>query len=194
MSVLSVPQTENTKIHPHKLLMYIAIGSMTMMFAGWISAYMVREGQGRWEDIQLPMAFYISTAVILLSSVTVHLAASAHKKKNMGQYKGMLIATIVLGLLFILFQVLGFSTMYNEMDIKLNANNAAGEFTYVIPFVHGVHAVGGIVALIMVFLVNLVRSKKGVYKSMGIEIASIFWHFVDALWLFIFIFLLVYQS
>jgi len=194
MSAISVQNTNNQKIHPHKLLMYIAIGSMTMMFAGWISAYMVRQGQGRWEDIQLPMAFYISTGVILLSSLTVHLAASAFKKNNMGQYKGMLIATIVLGLLFILFQVLGFSTMYNEMDIKLNSNNAAGEFTYVIPFVHGVHAVGGIIALMIVFLSNVLRSKKGIYKSTGIEIASIFWHFVDALWLFIFIFLLVYQS
>lgn len=194
MSVASISPSENQKIHPHKLLMYIAIGSMTMMFAGWISAYMVREGQGRWEDINLPIAFYISTGVILLSSITVHLAASAYKKNKMGQYKGMLIATIVLGLLFVMFQILGFSTMYNEMDIKLNSNNAAGEFTYVIPFVHGVHAVGGIIALLLVFFVNMFRSKKGIYKSTGIEIASIFWHFVDALWLFIFIFLLVYQS
>lgn len=194
MSVMSVPTENTNKMHPHKLLMYIAIGSMTMMFAGWISAYMVRQGQGRWEDIQLPMAFYISTALILVSSVTVHFAVSGFKKKNMGQYHGMLIATVVLGLLFIMFQVLGFSTMYNEMDIKLNGNNAAGEFTYVIPFVHGVHVVGGIIALLIVFLSNILRSKKGVYKSTGIEIASIFWHFVDALWLFIFIFLLVYQS
>ncbi len=196
MSVMTVSNTNdsNHKIHPHKLLMYIGIGSMTMMFAGWISAYMVRQGQGRWEDIQLPSAFYISTALILLSSVTVHFAVKGFQKKNMGQYKGMLIATVVLGLLFIMFQINGFTTMYNEMDIKLNANNAAGEFTYVIPFVHGLHVVGGVLALLVVFLLNFIRSRKGVYKSTGIEIAAIFWHFVDALWLFIFIFLLVYQS
>ena len=195
MSVMAVPNTENnTKMHSHKLLMYIAIGSMSMMFAGWISAYMVRQGQGRWENIQLPTAFYISTALILLSSLTVHLAVRGFKKRNMGQYKGMLIATVVLGLLFIMFQVLGFTTMYNEMDIKLNGNNAAGEFTYVIPFVHGIHVVGGILALLIVFISTSLRSRKGIYKSTGIEIASIFWHFVDALWLFIFIFLLAYQS
>lgn len=196
MSVMAIPNsnTNQNKIHPHKLLMYIAIGSMTMMFAGWISAYMVREGQGRWENIDLPMAFYISTAIIFISSITVHLAVKGFQKGNMGQYKGMLIATVVLGALFIMFQILGFTTMYNEMDIKLNGNNAAGEFTYVIPFVHGIHVLGGIIALLIVFISTSLRASKGIFKSTGIEIASIFWHFVDALWIFIFIFLLVYQS
>jgi cytochrome c oxidase subunit 3 len=187
--------TESPKLHPHKLLMYIAIGSMTMMFAGWISAYMVREGQGRWDHIQLPSAFYISTALILLSSVTVYLATRAHRKKNFGSYKLFLIATIILGASFISYQISGFSYMYNEMDILLNGNNAAGEFTYVIPFVHGIHVLGGIIALvIMLLLAFWGKNRKNPTSSRGIEIASTFWHFVDALWLFIFIFLMYNQQ
>jgi len=174
--------------------MYIAIGSMTMMFAGWISAYMVRQGQGRWEHIHLPSAFYASTALILLGSVTIHLAARAHKKQNFGAYKMHMILSLVLGALFLISQYLGFSEMYNEMGIKLNGNNAAGEFTYVIPFVHGLHVVGGVLAIIVVYISNVIKTKRNKYSNTGIQIAATYWHFVDALWLFIFLFLLYNQQ
>ena len=150
---MTAPNTvSNNKIHPHKLLMYIGIGSMTMMFAGWISAYMVRQGQGRWDYVHLPTAFYISTALILAGSITVHLAGRAFKKRNFGQYKSFLTATVIVGVSFLLSQYIGFKEMYTGMGITLNGNNAAGEFTYVIPFVHGVHVLGGVIALLIVFL------------------------------------------
>ena len=192
----TITATNNTpnKLHPHKLLMYIAIGSMTMMFAGWISAYMVRQAQGRWEHIHLPSAFYVSTIVILISSVTIFLAAKAHKNKKFGSYKLFLLASLILGIVFLISQYLGFTEMYNEMDIKLNGNNAAGEFTYVIPFVHGLHAVGGVIALIVVYISNVIKTKRNKYSNTGIQIAATYWHFVDALWLFIFLFLLYNQQ
>ena len=193
MSTMAL-QGNNNKIHPHKLLMYIAIGSMTMMFAGWISAYMVREGQGRWEHVHLPTAFYVSTALILLGSISIHMAVRSFKKRNFGQYKLFLTTTVILGISFLVSQYLGFSEMYNAMGITLNGNNAAGEFTYVIPFVHGVHVLGGIVALLIVFLSTTLRRRKRIYSSTGIELVSIYWHFVDALWIYIFIFLLINQS
>ncbi len=193
MSTLIATDNSN-KLNSHKLLMYIAIGSMTMMFAGWISAYMVRQGQGRWEHIHLPSAFYISTAVILVSSLTIHLAARAHKNKKFGSYKLFLLVSMILGVLFLAFQYSGFLEMYNEMGIKLNGNNAAGEFTYVIPFVHGLHALGGVIALIVVAVSNSIKTKRNKYSSTGIQIAATYWHFVDALWLFIFLFLLYNQQ
>ncbi len=193
MSTLSLQQ-QSKKLHPHKMLMYFGMGSMTMMFAGWVSAFMVREGQGRWDHVQLPWMFWVSTAVILASSVTIHLAVRAFKKRNFTSYQLLINTTTILGLLFLAFQAFGFYTMYSQQGILLNGNNAAGEFTYVIPFVHGVHVLGGIVALFIVFLSTKFRRRKKVYSSTGVEIVSIYWHFVDALWLYIFIFLLLNQS
>jgi len=184
---------QNNKIHPHKLLMYIAIGSMTMMFAGWISAYMVRQGQGRWEHVHLPLPFYVSTALILAGSATIYLAVRAFKKRDFAKYKMLLTTTVVLGVSFLISQYLGFSEMYNQMGITLNGNNAAGEFTYVIPFIHGVHVLGGIIALLIVYLSTTLRRRKRIYSSTGIELVAIYWHFVDALWLYIFIFLFINQ-
>ena len=183
----------NTKIHPHKLLMYIAIGSMTMMFAGWISAYMVRQGQGRWEHVHLPYAFYVSTGLILAGSVTIYMAVKAFKKREFSKYKVLLTTTVVLGISFLISQYLGFSEMYNSMGITLNGNNAAGEFTYVIPFIHGVHVLGGIIALLIVYLSTTLRRRKRIYSSTGIELVGIYWYFLDALCLYILIFLLINQ-
>lgn len=194
MSTIALSHNDNKKINSHKLLMYIAIGSMTMMFAGWISAYMVRQGQGRWEHVHIPTAFYVSTALILLASITIHFATRTFKKQNFGQYKLLLTTTVVLGVAFLISQYLGFSEMYNAMGITLNGNNAAGEFTYVIPAVHGVHVLGGVIALLIVFISTTLRGRKKNYNSNGIELVSVYWHFVDALWIFIFIFLLVNQN
>lgn len=194
MSTLSA-NTNTTKLHPHKLLMYIAIGSMTMMFAGWISAYMVRQGQGRWEHVHLPTAFYVSTVLILISSVTIFLSVRAHKKQKYSLANIFLLTTLLLGVAFIGFQIQGFVQMRDVMGISLNGNNAAGEFTYVIPFVHGLHVVGGVLALLFTLLVGVWRRKANKkITSRGLEIAATFWHFVDALWLFIFIFLLYNQQ
>ncbi len=195
MSVMTAQNTgSNNKIHPHKLLMYIGIGSMTMMFAGWISAYMVRQGQGRWEHVHLPSAFFVSTALIIVSSITIHFAVRAFKKRNFAQYKMLLTASVVIGIAFLLSQYMGFKEMYTGMGITLNGNNAAGEFTYVIPFVHGVHVLGGVIAMLIVFLSTTLRRRKKIYSSTGIELVSIYWHFVDALWLYIFIFLFINQQ
>ncbi len=190
---MSIMTAQNNKIHPHKLLMYIAIGSMTMMFAGWISAYMVRQGQGRWEHVHLPLPFYVSTALILAGSATIYLAVRAFKKHDFAKYKMLLTTTVVLGVSFLISQYLGFSEMYNQMGITLNGNNAAGEFTYVIPFIHGVHVLGGIIALLIVYLSTTLRRRKRIYSGTGIELVAIYWHFVDALWLYIFIFLFINQ-
>lgn len=181
-------------IHPHKLLMYVAMGSIFMMFAGWISAFLVREGQGRWQHLEMPWAFYFSTIVIVASSFTIHKATKAIKAKKLSQFRSLLGATMILGVAFIALQVFGFYHMYEEMGISWSDNNAAGEFTYAIPALHGVHVLGGVIALLVYYLVIRFRRSKQTYSSTGAEILAIYWHFVDALWIFIFLFLLFFQS
>lgn len=190
MSV-ALEANQGKKLNSHKLLMYIAMGSITMMFAGWLSAYMVREAQGRWTQINLPQIFYYSTAVLLLSSITIWLAIRAFKNGKLALYRISFTCTILLGITFLIMQYLGFKHMYYNMDIKFNENNAAGEFTYTIPLLHGLHVAGGVIAFLVVLLTNTIRRLKNQNKSLGLELVGIYWHFVDALWLYIFIFLLV---
>jgi cytochrome c oxidase subunit 3 len=113
--------TQRQKIHPHKLLMWIAICSICMMFAGWTSAFLVRKAQGNWLLFPMPVAFWISTGVILLSSVTMHLTLRNFNKRNMRAYKTMLSLTTLLGVLFMLLQFLGYSQLYKS-GITLASN------------------------------------------------------------------------
>src|ERR1700712_2021573 len=99
---------QNEKIHPHKFILWVAIGSIIMMFAGLTSAYIVKREQPGWTTYVTPVAFYYSTAVILISSVTIFLAAKSFRERQMMRYKKLITATTVLGLIFILLQWLGF--------------------------------------------------------------------------------------
>ena len=80
-----------------------------MMFAGFTSAYIVKRNQANWQTFDLPQFFWYSTVAILLSSATIFLAEKAFKQRQMKKYRSLLSATVLLGVLFIVFQVLGFA-------------------------------------------------------------------------------------
>src|SRR3954454_6343511 len=95
---------QNKKIHPHKFILWVAIGSIIMMFAGLTSAYIVKREQPGWTTYVTPLAFYYSTAVILMSSLTIFLARKSFVERKMIRYQKMVGATLILGLVFILLQ------------------------------------------------------------------------------------------
>jgi Heme/copper-type cytochrome/quinol oxidase, subunit 3 len=80
-------RTSNKKMHPHKFTLWVAIGSITMMFAGFTSAYIVKSNQAGWQPVQMPKIFFLSTVLILLSSGTIYLAYRAMKNRETGKYK-----------------------------------------------------------------------------------------------------------
>jgi len=184
--------TQRQKIHPHKMLLWIAIASICMMFAGWTSAYIVRRAQGNWLAFNLPLAFWISTIVILLSSVTMYFSIKEFKKRNMGLYKKLISITALLGVLFMLLQFWGFYEM-NQSGITLasNGEGVSGSFIYVISSVHLIHMLGGVIALIITFLVVNFRKHTKVYSSNGLELLATYWHFVYILWIYLFIFFII---
>ena len=92
---------QRKKIHPHKFTLWIAIGSITMMFAGLTSAYIIKRNQPNWFEFNLPIIFWYSTAAIVISSVTMWLAVRAFREKEMAKYRRMLIVTFFLGIVFI---------------------------------------------------------------------------------------------
>lgn len=175
-------------MHPYKFILWIAMGSLVMMFAGFTSAYVVKRNQSNWLEFNLPITFWYSTAVILLSSLTIHLATKAFKAREMGRYRTLMVITSFLGLLFIVLQWLGFKSLEAHGVKLIGANsNPAGSFLGVITGVHMLHVLGGVIALAIMMIRGFSTRMKS-YSSISIEVASTYWHFVDGLWIYLFIF------
>ncbi|MGN7719859.1 cytochrome c oxidase subunit 3 [Chitinophaga sp. 22620] len=176
---------QKNKIHPHKYSMWIAMASITMMFIGFTSAYVVKRAQANWLSFELPQVFYVSTVLILLSSLTIYLAQRQFKARNMSAYKQLISVTALLGIAFAVCQVIGFADMKNH-GLPLNSTVSAS-FIYVIVGTHVLHVLGGVVVL-MVLFVRAFRTRIRTYSAVPIEVASTYWHFVDGLWLYLLIF------
>lgn len=186
MDIVSTPQKK--RMHPHKFMLWVAIASIVMMFAGLTSAYIVKSNQVGWKSVTLPSAFWISTAVILLSSLTIQMALRSFKQRDFALYRKLLVATLVLGLVFVVMQWIGFNQLWKQNITFKGAG--AGQFLYVIFGLHALHVIGGVIALVVIALRGLF-SKTKYYGSNPIETAALYWHFVDFLWLYLLIFFLV---
>lgn len=165
-----------------------AIGSILMMFAGLTSAYIVKRNQANWQTFNLPIAFWYSTVIILLSSFTIMLALKSFKERAMSRYRMLMVVTMVLGTLFIVLQVLGFQQLWAK-GITLQGN-VSYSFLYVIVGLHGLHVIGGVIALIVMSLMAFSRKTRN-YSTVPVELMSTYWHFVDILWLYLLVFLLM---
>lgn len=203
--ILKSNVTGGRKIHPHKFSLWVAMGSISMMFAGLTSGYMVREAQGNWRYFSLPPVFWYSTIVIILSSITIYLGTKAFKNRQMSRYRSLLLITLLLGCGFCALQWLGFYQLYhlgqairingqtlNEVSTVRVDGNPSESFLFIIAGLHIAHILGGIVALAITYLRSF-RTQIKVYNSTGLEIVGGYWHFVDALWIYLFVFFLVNQ-
>lgn len=179
--------TPRKPVHPHKFTLWVAIASMVMMFAGLTSAYIVKRSQANWVTFELPMAFWISTAAILVSSATLHLGLKAFRAREMQRYRNLVVMTLVAGAMFVFFQIIGFQQLW-ESGLTLQ-KNVSVSFLYVIVGVHAIHVVGGIVALVVLFIKAFSKRTRS-YDVVPVEVMSTYWHFVDFLWIYLLIFLL----
>jgi cytochrome c oxidase subunit 3 len=217
MEMQAVQLTESekltVKIKARKTLLWFGIISIVMLFAALTSAYIVRQGEGKWAQFDLPQAFIFSTLAILLSSIPMQWAVSSAKKGNRKNQINALLATLILGLAFVGLQYLAWSELFDQgiafagkiKDIKadftyikagkesnaeiLEMGNVAGSFLYVITALHVVHLVGGLIALIVV----LSRASLGKYSPenySGLSMCATYWHFLGGLWVYLFFFLL----
>ena len=186
MSIVAMEQRK--KIHPHKFTLWVGIGSLLMMFAGLTSAYIVKRNQANWQTFDLPQLFWYSTAAIVLSSVTIFLAEKAFKQREMSKYRSLLSATVILGVLFIVFQALAFQQLWAK-GITLQAN-VSYSFLYVIVGLHAAHVLGGLIALVLLFAKAFSKKTRN-YNSVPVELVSTYWHFVDILWIYLLIFLIM---
>ena len=185
MEVKDTVNEQRKKIHPHKFTLWVALGSIIMMFAGLTSAYVVKRDQPGWTTFSIPRAFWYSTTVMLASSLTVQMALKAFKEREMLRYRSLLTTTAVLGIVFILLQWVGFREIWSS-GITLRGSGG-GQFLYVIAGLHAVHVLGGVIALLFM-VAKAYLSKIRTYDSVPVELISTYWHFVDLLWIYLFIF------
>ena len=160
-----------------------------MMFAGLTSAYIVRRSQANWLEFSLPPVFWYSTVVILASSLTIHLSYKAFKAREMARYRLLISVTAVLGTLFAVLQGFGFKYLYNNgVNLFGIGSNPSASFLGIITGLHALHIIGGVIALIVIVL-RAYSSRTKSYNTITIELVSTYWHFVDILWIYLFIFL-----
>ena len=189
MELVSEQTQQRKKIHPHKFTLWVAIGSIIMMFAGLTSAFIVKSSQAGWQDIKVPQTFWYSTAVILLSSLSVQWALRSFKQREMNLYRVLISVTVLLGVLFVILQWYGFNQLWQD-GIRFKGTSGGGQFFYVIVGLHAVHVLGGIIALIIMFIKAFFGRTK-LYSSIPVELAATYWHFVDLLWIYLLIFFLM---
>lgn|SRR5690554_383429 len=173
-----------------KNILWFGIISLTMSFAGLTSAYVVSKERPDWiSDFQIPSAFYASLVLILISSITIHLANKVIKKEKHSQGMVLLILTLLLGVGFVVFQFVGFSQIIESgYNFTGPTSSITTSYIYLIVLLHVAHVFGGLISLLVV-IYNHYKQKYRNGKTLGIELAATFWHFIDAIWIYLFLFL-----
>lgn len=183
-------EKEIVKQKTAKNLLWVGIFSIIMLFAGFTSAYIVRQAEGQWLVFELPNAFYISTVLIVLSSVGLIFANRSAKKNQFSGVTIGLLITFLLGLGFTYFQFEAWSVLTQEgVFFAGKESNAAGSFLYVITGLHLAHLFAGFLSLIYTFVRSLLK-KYNSENKLGLELCSLYWHFLGILWVYLFFFLL----
>ena len=232
----SIPKEERLDIKKKtsKNLIYLAIGSMIMLFLGFSSAYYIGKTGKVWVSITVPQEFFISSGIIILSSITFFIALRLAKKGKFNLLPLFMVFTLTLGLLFVKFQWEGWKNLeskgmylsdvvkidglirnkdveygkdykifmegkelkyedgvfYNKRDDynsipkypNLDASNVSSSYIYILTGLHLAHLIGGLISLIIVTIKSLLK-KYTENDIVGIEVSSIYWHFLDFLWL-----------
>ena len=177
-----------------KMLLLFAMASMTMMFAALTSAFIISKSRADWlKDFQMPMPFFISTAVIIACSVTFHLAKTSIQKDNRSATTGFLLTTLVLGIAFVWLQFEGFSQVIAQgYYFTGSESNITTTFLYVVTMAHLAHLAGGLISL-FVIIYNHFKQKYNSRQTLGIELGAMYWHFLDLLWVYLFLFLYFFK-
>ncbi len=174
-----------------KNMMLFSMISMFMTFAGLTSAYIVSSERDDWtRGFEFPSAFYVSLGTIFLSSIFFYLFKKATVSNNHSLATLFFVSTFVMAIAFVYLQFMGFGSIYEQgYSFTGKGANINASFLYVIVFVHLLHVFGGVIVL---SVVGAKHFKKLYTKEdhLGIDLAAMYWHFVDALWVYLFCFLL----
>lgn len=177
-----------------KMMLWFGIVSMAMMFAGLTSAYVVSKSRPDWiTDLELPNAFFWSTIVILLSSISLIFAEKAVKQNNRSNATMFLLSALGLSGIFIFLQFQGFNDLIaSGFYFTGSESTITTSFIYIVVLAHLAHLAGGIIVL-LVLIYNHFKQRYHAGQTLGLELGVTYWHFVDALWIYLFLFLYFFR-
>lgn len=172
-----------------KGLLYWAMASMTIFFAAFCSYYLVMMGNGNWLKYELPDLFLISTLVIILSSLSLLWAQKSVQKNEYPKVKIGVLLGLLLGVTFCILQINAWKWLYaHNIVFGGKYANVSGSIMYVITFLHFLHVLCGLIVLLWTGI-KAFRKKYTADNHLGLTLAASFWHFLDILWVILFLFL-----
>ena len=188
--------TEQTLyLNRYRVGMWVALASILMMFTALSSAYVVRSASANdWVPLAMPRVLLLSTALILISSVTMHAARRKLRAGFESAYTQLLLVTALLGFGFLASQLFAWKQLARQ-GVFLTTNPHSS-FFYLLTATHGLHLLGGLLALLFL----LARTRWQTRKASGVatrqaaaDAVSIYWHFMDALWIYLFLLLFLWR-
>ena len=191
----AVFNAENSIGTRYRTGMWVALASMAMLFTSLSSAYIVRSGTAYdWRPVAIPRALLVSTVLLLLSSVSLELARRKLKQSLYDAYARYLLVTVLLGLVFLASQLSAWRQL-SAQGIYL-ASHPHSSFFYLLTGAHAVHLLGGLLALIFLWLGarrELSAPEAVAKRQAAASAVTIYWHFMDALWIYLFLLLFLWR-
>jgi cytochrome c oxidase subunit 3 len=175
-------------MHPKKFALWLFLVTVVMIFAALTSAYIVRQAEGNWLEYELPEIFWVTSGIVVLSSIALQVAYYAAKKDNFLWVRIGMVLTVVLGIAFLIGQWYSWVALVDREVFFVG--NPAGSFLYVFTGLHALHLISGVIFLIIV-LISTFRYKVHSQALNTLEMATTYWHFLGGLWLYLFLFLLL---
>ncbi|SFT65464.1 cytochrome c oxidase subunit 3 [Algoriphagus locisalis] len=175
-------------MHPKKFALWLFLVTIVMIFAALTSAYIVRQSEGNWLEYDLPSIFWYTSGIVIISSLFLQYGYYSAKKDNMAGLRTGLGLAVLFGIAFLVGQWYSWVALVDENVFFVG--NPSGSFLYVFTGLHAVHLISGVIFLIIVLISTYKYEVHS--KSMDtLEMATTFWHFLAALWLYLFMFLLL---
>tara|TARA_R110002020_G_scaffold133698_1_gene298267 strand:- start:1 stop:585 length:585 start_codon:yes stop_codon:yes gene_type:complete len=175
-------------MHPKKFALWLFLVTVVMIFAALTSAYIVRQSEGNWLEYDLPTIFWYTSGIVIVSSICLQYAYWAAKRDNLTGLRAGLGLSVLFGIAFLVGQWYSWVALVDENVFFVG--NPSGSFLYVFTGLHAVHLISGVIFLIIV-LISTYRYKVHSKSMDQLEMATTFWHFLAALWLYLFMFLLL---
>lgn len=172
---------------PKKFAFWIFLGTVVMFFMALTSAYLVKRSDGVWVLFQLPKVLYITTIMIVVSSIILQLGYHFSEKKNV--FRTSLVVTMALGIVFLVGQFYAYIDLVQH-NVYLSGGNASGSFVYIITGLHGLHIISAIIVLIFMLCSHRNLNPKEVPSF---KLGVVYWHFLGILWIYLLVFFILFR-
>jgi len=169
--------------------MWVGLASILMLFVALTSAYIVRGvpalngGLDDWVPIEMPRVLWLTTTLLLLSSVSVELARRALGRNDYTRFRAWISLTTLFGVAFLAGQLIAWRQLAAQ-GVYINSHPHSS-FFYLLTSLHGLHLLGGVIALAYVTVAAL-RMRIGFKGRTAVNVTAIYWHFMDGLWIYLF--------